>query len=379
MRHLARFDRYLLSQLMVLFGFFGLVLAMVYWINKAVVLFDQLIADGQSAAVFLEFSALSLPAVVKLALPLASFAAAIYVTNRMTSESELIVVQATGYSAFRLARPVVYFGVIVFVLMSILTHYLVPKSSAQLNDRRAELAQNVTARLLTEGQFIEPADGITFYIRDITPAGELRDIFLSDTRDPAKSVTYTAAKAFLVRTQDDAQLVMINGLAQTLQGANQQLFTTTFEDFAYNIGEFLEVTPKSGRRADEAGTIELLMASPLLQLQTDQTRGQLIAHAHDRFGQSLLGLVGALLGFSALMVGSFSRFGVWRQIVGAIFLIILIKAVETYGLNLVRANPALWIATYLPTFLGLGITWFLLFAATRPYLFKRRPKMEAPI
>ena len=379
MRHLARFDRYLLSQLMVLFGFFGLVLVMVYWINKAVVLFDQLIADGRSAAVFLEFSALSLPAVVKLALPLASFAAAIYVTNRMTSESELIVVQATGYSAFRLARPVVYFGVIVFVLLSILTHYLVPKSSAQLNDRRAELSQNVTARLLTEGQFIEPADGITFYIRDITPAGELRDIFLSDTRDPKKSVIYTAAKAFLVRTQEDAQLVMINGLAQTLQDANQQLFTTTFEDFAYNIGEFLEVAPKSGRRADEAGTIELLMASPLLQLQTDQTRGQLIARAHDRFGQSLLGLVGALLGFSALMVGGFSRFGVWRQIVGAIFLIIVIKAVETYGLNLVRANPALWIATYLPTFLGLGIAWFLLFVATRPYLFKRRSKLEAPI
>jgi lipopolysaccharide export system permease protein len=164
-----------------------------------------------------------------------------------------------------------------------------------------------------------------------------------------------------------------------LQDANQQLFTTTFEDFAYNIGEFLEVAPKSGRRADEAGTIELLMASPLLQLQTDQTRGQLIARAHDRFGQSLLGLVGALLGFSALMVGGFSRFGVWRQIVGAIFLIIVIKAVETYGLNLVRANPALWIATYLPTFLGLGIAWFLLFVATRPYLFKRRSKLEAPI
>ena len=31
---------------MVLFGFFSLVLVLVYWINRAVVLFDQLIADG---------------------------------------------------------------------------------------------------------------------------------------------------------------------------------------------------------------------------------------------------------------------------------------------------------------------------------------------
>ena len=361
---------------MVLFGFFGLVLVMVYWINKAVVLFDQLIADGQSAAVFLEFSALSLPAVIKLALPLASFAAAVYVTNRMTSESELVAVQATGYSAFRLARPVLYFGIIVALLMSVLTHFLVPLASAQLNVRRAEIAQNVTARLLTEGKFIEPTAGITFYIRDITPAGELRDIFLSDTRNPAKSVTYTAALAYLVRTDTGAQLVMINGLAQTLQTDTQRLFTTTFSDFAYDIGEFLAVAQSTERRSSEVGTLELLRATPQLQTQTNQTKAQLVSQAHDRFGQSLLGLVGALLGFSALMVGGFSRFGVWRQILGAIFLIIVIKAVETIGLNIARSNAIFWIAAYLPIGLGLAIVWLLLFAATRPYLFKRKPRAQ---
>uniref|UniRef100_UPI0040482FAB LPS export ABC transporter permease LptF n=1 Tax=Yoonia sp. TaxID=2212373 RepID=UPI0040482FAB len=372
---MARFDRYLLSQLMVLFGFFSLVLVMVYWINKAVVLFDQLIADGQSAAVFLEFSALSLPAVIKLALPLASFAAAVYVTNRMTSESEMVVIQATGYATFRLARPVLYFGIIVALLISVLTHFLVPLASAQLNLRRTELAQNVTARLLTEGKFIEPTAGITFYIRDITPAGELRDIFLSDSRDPAKTITYTAAQAYLVRTDTGAQLVMIDGLAQTLQSDTQRLFTTTFSDFTYDIGAFLTVAQATGRRSSEVGTLELLRATPQLQAQTNQTRAQLISQAHDRFGQALLGLVGALLGFSALMVGGFSRFGVWRQIVGAIFLIIVIKAVETVGINIARNNAAFWMATYLPIVLGLAIVWLLLFASTRPYLLKRKPRL----
>ena len=373
---MARFDRYLLSQLMVLFGFFGLVLVMVYWINKAVVLFDQLIADGQSATVFLEFSALSLPAVIKLALPLASFAAAVYVTNRMTTESEMVAVQATGFSTFRLARPVLYFGIIVALLISVLTHFLVPLASAQLNLRRTEIAQNVTARLLTEGKFIEPTAGITFYIRNITPAGELRDIFLSDTRDPAKSITYTAAQAYLVRADTGAQLVMIDGLAQTLQSDTQRLFTTTFSDFAYDIGEFLSVAQATGRRSSEVGTLELLRATPQLQAQTNQSKAQLISQAHDRFGQALLGLVGALLGFSALMVGGFNRFGVWRQIVGAIFLIIVIKAVETVGVNIARNNTAFWMATYLPIVLGLIIVWILLFASTRPYIFKRKPRLQ---
>lgn len=374
---MARFDRYMLSQLMALFGFFSLVLVMIYWINRAVVLFDQLIANGQSATVFLEFTALSLPSVIKLALPLAAFAAAVYVTNRMTSESEMVAVQATGYSSFRLARPVVYFGLIVMLLMSALTHALIPLSLARLDVRQAEIAQNMTARLLTEGQFIEPAEGITIYIREVTAGGELHDIFLSDLRNPTNEVTYTAAKAYLVKTESAAQLVMVNGLAQTLRTSDNRLFTTTFSDFAYNISDFLQVTPRIGRPASHLSTRDLIRATPALQRETNQTRGRLIATANDRFAQSLLGLVGALIGFSALMVGGFSRFGVWRQIVGAIVLIIVVKAMETIGLNIARENPSLWFAAYLPTLVGLGLAWALLFISTRPYMFKRKPNGEA--
>ena len=373
---MARFDRYMLSQLMVLFGFFSLVLVMVYWINRAVVLFDQLIANGQSASVFLEFTALSLPAVIKLALPLSAFAASIYVTNRMTSESELVAVQATGYSSFNIARPVLYFGLIVMVLMSGLTHFIMPLSTARLDQRRVEISQNMTARLLTEGKFIESIDGVTFYIREISTEGELRDIFLSDSRNADSQVTYTADTAYLVKTDDAAQLVMINGLAQTLNTRTNRLFTTTFKDFAYNIGGFLQVTAREGRRAAELSTTELLRADAALQAETGESYGQLIARAHDRFAQSFMSVVAALLGFATLMVGGFSRFGVWRQIVAAIFLIIVIKATETLCLNITRANPSFWIAAYFPTALGLAMAWGLLFWSTRPYLFKRQPKLE---
>ena len=101
---MSKFDRYMLSQLMMLFGFFALVLVSVYWINRAVSLFDQLISDGQSAWVFLEFTALTLPNVIRLVLPVAAFVASVYVTNRLASESELVVMMATGFSPFRAAR-----------------------------------------------------------------------------------------------------------------------------------------------------------------------------------------------------------------------------------------------------------------------------------
>ncbi|WP_341369084.1 LptF/LptG family permease [Yoonia sp. BS5-3] len=364
----------MLSQLMMLFGFFSLVLVLIYWINRAVVLFDQLIADGQSATVFLEFTALTLPSVMQLALPLASFAAAVYVTNRMTAESELVVVQATGYSTFRLARPVLYFGLIVALLISVLNHVLGPMSRAQLDLRQSEIAQNITARLLTEGQFLEPIDGVTFYIREITPAGELVDIFLSDTRNDNDHVTYTAARAFLVRDVGQTQLVMIDGMVQNLRVADQRLFTTSFEDFAYNIGALIDTQTRRGRRAAHLMTWELLEASEAVQQETRQSEARLVSAGHARFAQALLGTVAALLGFSTLLIGNFSRFGVWRQILAAIALIVVIKAVETAGVNAARSDAQLWFASYLAVVFGLAIVWFLLFWAGRPYLLKRRIK-----
>lgn len=376
---MGRFDRYMLSQLMVLFGFFSLVLVLIYWINRAVSLFDQLIADGQSAAVFLEFTALSLPSVMRLALPLAAFAAAVYVTNRMSTEAELTVVQATGYSPYRLARPVAYFGVIVALMMSVLMHFLVPLSSARLAEREVEIAQNITARFLTAGRFLEPVTGVTFYIREITPEGELRDVFLSDTRNQDEGVTYTAAQAFLVRQDGVTQLVMIDGMVQILRTADARLFRTSFDDFAFNISNLISEPTTRGRRENVIPTWELLDPTQALQDETNRSAAQLLATAHDRFSQSILGAVAALLGFSALMVGGYSRFGVWKQIIFAIVLIIIVKAVETSGLRTARNDPDLWFVAYLQCVVGFVMIWFLLFWASRPYLFKRRiPEGSAP-
>ena len=146
----AKFDRYLLWQLLTLFGFFSLVLVGVYWINRAVLLFNQIISNGQSAGVFLELTALTLPNVIRLVLPLSAFAAALYVTNRLMTESELVVVQAAGLGPFRLARAAFVFGLFVTALLLLLSHVLVPASRATLAERRSQIAENVTARFLVE-------------------------------------------------------------------------------------------------------------------------------------------------------------------------------------------------------------------------------------
>jgi lipopolysaccharide export system permease protein len=361
----------MLSQLMVLFGFFALVLVSIFWINKAVRMFDRLISDGQSSWIFAEFTALTLPAVVGGVLPIAAFAGAVYVTNRLSTESELTVMQATGYSPWRMARPVVYYGIIIALMMSVLAHVLIPSSLKQLDVRWNELARNVTAKLLTEGEFLHPAPGVTFYIREITPNGELRNVFMSDRREPENLVTYTSARAYLVQEGGGTKLVMVDGLAQNLRSEGMRLFTTHFDDFSYDISRLITVDAVGAERIEFSSTLDLLRDPAAVAERTGVTLGVAISALHMRITQALLCIAAGLIGFATLLQGGYSRFGVWRQILSAFVLLIAVKMVEGVVAAPVVQMPAMWPLLYLPTLLGFAITALLLHMAANPALLHR--------
>ncbi len=236
---MGRYDRYILSQLIVLFGFFSLVLISVYWVNEAVDLFDSLIADGQTLSVFLEFTALSLPQIMIMVLPVAGFVATLYVFNRLIGDSEMVVLQTAGLSAARLLRPVLAFGLILGLVVAVLGNFLAPIARGQFIDRSQQVQQDLTGRFLREGQFLHPTAGLTVYIREITDLGEFRDLFLQDRSDAQTETTYTATRALLLRADTGPRLVMFDGLAQTLNLATGRLSTVRFEDFTYDIGALI--------------------------------------------------------------------------------------------------------------------------------------------
>ncbi len=363
---MPRFDRYIFFELLALFGFFALVLVAVYWINRAVGLFDQLIGDGQSAMVFLEISVLTLPNVIKLVLPIAAFAATVYGTNKLMSDSELVVMQSTGFSSFRMARPVFLFGLSVALMMLILTNFLVPQSRLMLIERRDQISENVTARFLKQGQFLHPTQGITLYIGQIADSGALKDLLLTDTRNANRVVTYTAGQALFVRGDKGPKLIMLDGMFQVLDRVSDRLAVTRFANFTYDLGELLSGRAAPGRSPDEASTLELISPTQALIDETRTARSALIFEAHSRFADPFLGLGVSLIAFGALLQGSYSRFGLWRQIAVAVVLMVMVQGLATatvkFGLSLHNG----WIFAYLAPVVSILVGFGLLGWSQRP-------------
>lgn len=363
---MAKSDRYMLSQLFMLFGFFSLVLVALFWINRAVVLFDRLIGDGQSALVFLEFTALGLPRLITTVLPIATFASAVYVTNRMSTESEMTVLKAIGTSPWRLARPVLIFGLSVACMMSVLSHFLVPMAQAELAQREVEISQNVTASLLREGRFLHPTDNVTFYTRAINEDGVLNDVFLSDRRDPREGVIYTASEAYLVRNGTGTTLIMVDGLAQRLGHAERRLATAKFRDFSFDISKLVSGNGGSDLAVPNVTTPKLLIGWDALAAQSEEIGGIMVEELHSRFAQSLFCVVTAVMGFATLLMGGFSRFGVWREIAIAFGALIAIDGLRGAILSGVRLDPTRWPLMYLPVLLGAVLVTAMLWHCASP-------------
>ncbi|MFU8897829.1 lipopolysaccharide export system permease protein [Roseinatronobacter thiooxidans] len=371
---MSRIDRYLLAQLLAVFAFFSLVLVSVYWVNRAARLFDALIGDGQSFWVFLELSALTLPNVIRVVLPLSAFAAAVYVAIRMSRDNEMVVLQGSGMSYLRMLRPVALFGVIVALMLALLMHVLMPLSRAQLTERQVEIAENITTRFLRAGEFLEPADGIVVFLRNVTPEGKLEDVFLSDARSPGTRVEYNAASALLVPGPQGPVLVMLDGVALIYSEGSERLTTIAFDDLSYDVGALIG---PAGRGPDvrELPTRLLRDADSATLAPMGLTLAEVRFELMSRHAQPLLAVVTSLIGFAAVFLGQFSRLGAWRQVLAAIVALALIQLVGNASSGPALRDAARAGLAFVPVGLGLVVMGAMVLWVSWPRRMRQRGRI----
>ena len=89
-------------------------------------------------------------------------------------------------------------------------------------------------------------------------------------------------------------------------------------------------------------------------------------------------MVAALIGFSTLLLGGYSRFGVWREVAVAFGVLVVIDGVRSTLQSPVRTDPDLWPLLYVPSAFGAVLIMLMLWIAAKPrgflLRFVRRPE-----
>ena len=118
-------------------------------------------------------------------------------------------------------------------------------------------------------------------------------------------------------------------------------------------------------------SFDLFKDPELVSILTDSSPTRVLEELHSRILTPLLALIAALIGFSALMIGDYSRFGASKQISVGIVILILIKLSESYGNELMLKSQGNWLALYLPVLIGILIFSFMMLLASNQKLLGR--------
>src|ERR1700689_473899 len=168
---MPRLSSYVLRQLAGPILLFAFLLTSVIWLSQSLRLLDLVINRNQSAPTFIYLTILILPGLLVVILPLAYFAGTLYGLHRINSESEIVVMQAAGYSRRQMAVPVIVLAVITMLLVWFCSLYLMPLSQRTMKGEVFNFRADLGPAILNEGDFNTPINGLTVFIRELESDG----------------------------------------------------------------------------------------------------------------------------------------------------------------------------------------------------------------
>lgn len=368
---MSRFSIYLLKQMSAPVLLITLMLGGMAWIIQAVKLLELVAGQGVSTLTYLGLTFLSMPRMLVYILPIALFCGVLYSLNKLTQESELIVMSATGRSHWQLAKPALLLAIMVAVIITSINFWLSPLSLKTLRDYRHQIQNDLAGTLIKEGTFHNPATRLTVHSKSRAPDGTYRGILLHDARDPKNITSYIAREGALVKTDNDTKFLLIDGTIHT-QNSNGAPNVLDFKEYIYDISSVIQPKKNVHYSISERYVGDLLQ--PDMNKNYDRTHHQkMIARAHGKFSDFFTPFALILICLATILTGTMSRRGQSkRNVIGsALALTFSLLSFWTLG---VASNSL----TYLPLIYGLPcftIGAALIWLVTAPDLDHLRQKL----
>src|SRR5437764_7339278 len=291
-------DRYIFRTTLASFALVLVSLTGVIWITQALRGIDLMTSQGQTIITFLGITSLVIPALVLVIAPIALMIAISHTLNKLATDSEIIVMNAAGFSPFRLFRPFFFATCVVALMVAFIGAYLAPDGMRRIKQWDAEITADVLTNILQPGRFAQLDQNLTIRIRDRLPGGVLGGIFVDDRRDPKERVTIIADHGTVLKTESGSYLILEDGNLERFEVGKRDPALVAFGRYAFDMSKFSQGRDVAlGIRERSIGE---LVSPDQDDAMVKQLGGQFRAELHDRFMAPVYPFAFAVLTFAFL-------------------------------------------------------------------------------
>ncbi|MEW6019488.1 MAG: LPS export ABC transporter permease LptF [Pseudomonadota bacterium] len=305
-------DRYLLRQLLGPTLLATLALSAVALLSQSLSALDIMINQRQSAGVFLKVTVLAMPQLVNMVLPISLFVAALVSLNRLQSEQEIVVCFAGGMSRWRVVAPPLRLAAMIAFLALVMNLFVQPAAFREMRETLFDVRTDLAATLVREGEFTEPAPGLTVYAQDVDTRGRMSNLFIHVSEGDGGATTYTADEGRLATRAGEPVLVMTRGSTQEFSPTGVLNFLT-FDEYIFDLGELVSSEELIHYKPSDRYLHELFFPD-LTQDWEQRNRLDLLAEGHARIATPLYNIAFMAIALAAIIGGGFDRMGYGRRI-----------------------------------------------------------------
>nr|WP_298684746.1 LPS export ABC transporter permease LptF [uncultured Dongia sp.] len=258
-----RIDLYILKRVALpLLATVGVAMAALL-LERLIRLLDLFANRGGPMNIVIKMLANLVPHYLGIAVPAALFVGVLYASMRLSSDSELDAMRASGLSLRRLMAPILALSVVLVIVSGYLIGFLQPYTRFGYRALVHLVVETAWDSAIERGAFFTGFGGKTILIGDISEGGrKLSQIFVKEVDENGQDLVITAETGQLDRGRDlTLILTLYNGVRTEVTPGTDQAEAVEFTELKLPMES---VTPEPfrnrGERESELDFVELIQA-----------------------------------------------------------------------------------------------------------------------
>jgi lipopolysaccharide export system permease protein len=215
-----------------------LVFTFILLMARVMSLTDLVITKGVELRVMARVLILILPKLLSMSIPMAALLASLTTFLRMSADSEITVIKASGVSLYQLLPPILIFGLTAAFLTGIFNVWLTPRANTLFRSEIMALAKARADLAIKEQVFVREFPGLTIYVGQLPAHSEtMSNIVINDRRSPGEN-TLVVARTGLLDIDLEQEMLLFrlhNGVIDRMYQERQSVDSIFFDTYELKI------------------------------------------------------------------------------------------------------------------------------------------------
>jgi len=205
--------RYILKEHAGPFLFGLMAIVFVFLLNIVFRDLGRLLGKGLPAGIVAEFFILNLAWIVALAVPMSVLVATLMAFGRLSADSEIAALKASGVHLYRLIAPVLVVAMVLAIGMERFNNTVLPELNHRVRRLYNDISKKRPTLTLEPHVFFDEIPKYSLLVKEVNRENALKEIIVYDYSDPKKSKTVIAERGQLEfnEQQETMMLTLFNG------------------------------------------------------------------------------------------------------------------------------------------------------------------------